>query len=73
MVGGFRVTVYTDDHAPAHVHVTRGGAQVRVYLTGKRALEQVAGRMNAADERQARRIVAEHRAELLALWRKYHR
>jgi len=72
VIEGFTLRVYTDDHQPAHVHVLRAGAEIRVYLRGRRAHEKVAGRMSASDTRRALRIVGEHREELLQLWRKYH-
>lgn len=34
VVEGFVIRVYSDDHAPAHVHVFRDGAELRVYLRG---------------------------------------
>jgi Domain of unknown function (DUF4160) len=70
---GFLIRVNSDDHVPAHVHVIRDGANYRVFLSGTRPPEAVAGRLKRSDVRRARRIVAEHRDELLAIWRKYHR
>jgi len=39
---GFVIRVYSDDHAPAHVHVFPDGAELRVYLRGSRTPEDVA-------------------------------
>jgi hypothetical protein len=72
VIEGFALRVYTDDHHPAHVHVFRAGAEIRVYLRGRRPYEKVAGRMSASDIRRALRIVGEHHEERLRLWRKYH-
>jgi Domain of unknown function (DUF4160) len=29
---GFRVVIYPNDHIPAHVHVLKGGGEVRIDL-----------------------------------------
>lgn len=29
---GFRVVIYPNDHVPAHVHVLKGGAEIRIDL-----------------------------------------
>lgn len=71
-VKGFTIRVYSDDHQPAHVHIFRGGAEIRVYLRGNREHESLAGHMGDADVRRALRIVDERHQELLALWKKYH-
>jgi hypothetical protein len=72
-IQGFTIAIRTDDHAPAHAHVIRYGANYRFYLLSDRKPEPVSGRMSAADVRRASRIIAENRAMLVALWRKYHR
>ncbi len=72
VVNGFVVRVFTDDHSPAHVHVFRGGAELRIYLRGSRLPEDVHGRMNAADRRRAMKIVAMHKQQLIIMWRRYH-
>jgi hypothetical protein len=70
---GFRIVIHTDDHEPAHVHVKRDGADLRVYLDAELPAERVFGRLKAVDERRALRIVEKHRATLLAVWKHYHR
>ena len=72
-IEGFIIAIRTDDHAPAHAHVIRNGANYRFYLSGKRKPEPVAGRMSVSDMRKAARIVQEHRDTLIAMWRRYHR
>jgi hypothetical protein len=69
---GFRIVVRTNDHAPAHAHVIRDGADLRVYLSGNRPAERVIGRMRHVDEQKAIRLVAKHRALLLVIWRRFH-
>jgi hypothetical protein len=72
VVKGFSLRVFSFDHMPAHVHVFRYGAELRIYLDTERIPERVAGRMTASDERRARRLVAEHREKLLSFWKAYH-
>src|SRR5208282_4115346 len=60
-VEGFSLRVFPFDHTPAHVHVFRYGAELRVYLETDRSPERVAGRMTASDVRRARRLVSEQR------------
>ncbi|MBV8581615.1 MAG: DUF4160 domain-containing protein [Candidatus Eremiobacteraeota bacterium] len=73
VVEGFTIRVYTDDHEPAHVHVFRDGAELRVYLHSSRPVESLGGQMKASDRHRAIELVAEHRGQLLAMWRRYHR
>lgn len=65
--------VYSDDHQPAHVHVFRGDAEIRVSLRGDRFPELLSGRMNAQDLRRALAVVAENREQLLEFWMRYHK
>jgi hypothetical protein len=71
-VNGFRIVIHTMDHEPAHVHVQRDGADLRVYLEIERA-EYAYGKMSRTDERNALKIVAQHRELLLASWIGIHR
>lgn len=71
--GGFRVVIYTDDHAPAHVHVLKDG-EVIVDLAGadgRPEIRQVTG-TTRADQGKSLRIVIEQQAYLLAKWREMH-
>lgn len=72
VVDSFTIRVYTDDHAPAHVHVFRDRAEIRVYLRGNRGHDRICGRMTASEERRALRIVDDYRSELLQMWERYH-
>ena len=69
-----RRLVYTRNehgHRP-HVHVFYAGAEV-VILIGRRAeVRENPGDMKIKDVRDAQVIVAEHRDELLKLWRRYN-
>jgi hypothetical protein len=71
--GGFRVAIYLNDHAPAHVHVI-GDGEARIDLSepdGATALVWAHG-MTRADLRRALAVVSEHRDALLARWREIH-
>jgi hypothetical protein len=73
-LGMFEVWVYTRNehgHRP-HVHVFYAGAEV-VILIGRRAeVRENPGDMKIKDVCDAQVIVAEHRDELLKLWRRYN-
>lgn len=72
--GGFRVVIYTDDHAPAHVHVFYGREELLVSLGSD--TEPVGVRTNRGMKPQrilkALRLVADHQALLLERWREIH-
>ena len=71
---GFVIRIYTDDHAPAHVHVIRAEHEVIIHLgevTTKPWVRENKG-MRQQAMREALRIVAEHQAELLDAWSHIH-
>lgn len=67
---GFAVRIYTDDHAPAHVHVIKDGKTAKINLMTL-ALIQHTG-MKANDLRRAQVLIAENRRDLLIAWSKIH-
>ncbi|MBE9129957.1 MULTISPECIES: DUF4160 domain-containing protein [unclassified Coleofasciculus] len=71
---GFAVRIYFNDHLPPHVHVFKGGGQVRISL-GSEAEEpelvQIEG-MSDKDAAKALAIVIEHQLELLKKWEEIH-
>lgn len=67
---GFRFMIYTDDHAPAHVHAWKDGAEARIAIEDIRILSHTG--MRTKDLVQAVRITEENREMFLAEWRKYH-
>ncbi|MCU1381736.1 MAG: hypothetical protein JWL71_433 [Acidobacteria bacterium] len=71
-VDGFDVVVLLPprEHGPAHVHVRKAGKEVVIVLSSL-AVRKVEG-MRSADVVTAVGIVADHSAELLNAWRKYH-
>jgi hypothetical protein len=69
-IHGWRVVIYPNDHAPAHVHVLGPGWLALVNLNGPQVREAI-----GCDERQANRIlrvIIEHSDVLLRAWRRFH-
>ena len=65
-VNGFNVVINTHDHMPRHVHVLRAGGVVIIEIeTGN--IVRVRN-MKAADVREAREIVEDNAAHLVAEW-----
>ncbi len=75
-IGGFSVRMYSPprEHGPPHVHVGHAGNEVVVLLGDSEhapTIRETIG-MSVADVSRALRIVAEHQALLLNLWRNFH-
>ncbi|NER22733.1 MAG: DUF4160 domain-containing protein [Symploca sp. SIO1B1] len=71
---GFAVRIYFNDHRPPHVHVFKGGGQVKISLgseTESTELVQVEG-MSDKDAAKALEIVSEHQLELVQRWEEIH-
>jgi hypothetical protein len=70
---GFRIVIYKDDHAPAHVHVIKDG-EVIINLVGKHGQPEVRQYYGStkSDVPKSLRIVAEQQALLLAKWKEIH-
>ena len=71
---GFVVRIYTDDHAPAHVHVVQAEHEVIINLgdaSTKPWVRENKG-MRRQVMREALQIVAEHQDDLLEAWRRIH-
>ena len=72
---GFYVRIRTNDHEPAHVHVSKVGGEARIALGlngGTPRLLTVSKEMNSRDAATALRLVIEHNEELLTQWREVH-
>jgi hypothetical protein len=67
------VVIFPNDHQPAHVHVI-GGEEAKIDLLGAGGLPRLvwAEGMSHGEVRLTMRIVAEHRAALLARWEEIH-
>ncbi len=70
---GFRVEIYVDDHAPAHVHVL-GDGEAKTNLLGSFGRPELiwAENMKRSDIRRAVRLVIEHQDRFLLRWRTMH-
>jgi hypothetical protein len=72
--GGFRVMIFLNDHAPAHVHVFDADGQVIINLGGEDEGPSVRENreMRIRNARRALRLVEDHQVVLLAEWRRWH-
>lgn len=64
---GFSFYFFSDDHPPAHVHVSSGDGVAVVELETGRVRHSVGG-IREKDVRRAVALVAEHRDELQRAW-----
>jgi hypothetical protein len=68
---GFEVRIYTFDHPPAHVHVWKAGAVLKIDLRTYEAVE-IVGAISDRDVKRAERLVAAHAVWLREEWRRIH-
>jgi len=68
---GFEVRIYTFDHPPAHVHVAKAGAIVRIELATGTATE-IVGTISDRDVKRAERLVSRHARHLQEAWTRIH-
>ena len=68
---GFEVRIYTFDHPPAHVHVAKAGAIVRIDLATHMVTE-IVGAISDRDVKRAEQLVARHAKRLKAEWTNIH-
>lgn len=72
---GFRVVIYPNDHVPAHVHVLKGGAEIRIDLGDEQVeptLMTVRGAISNKDVARALELVKKNQARCLEKWREIH-
>jgi len=69
-VEGFVIRIYLNDHAPAHIHVFKSGAEAVITLNPVILLR--VWRMKSGDAADAVRIVQENRPALLRSWKAIH-
>ncbi len=68
-VNGFVFSAYSEEgNEPAHVHVWKGGAKAKVWLTPVRVASSHLGK---SDLRRALSIIREHIDELIEAWRTF--
>lgn len=70
---GFRFVIYTQDHEPAHIHIT-GAGQAKINLTGKDALPELVYSIGITrtDLRRIMTEVSKEQARLLTEWERIH-
>jgi hypothetical protein len=68
---GFEVRIYTFDHPPPHVHVTKAGAIVRIDLA-THTVTEIVGAISDRDVKRAERLVAQYSKTLKKEWTKIH-
>ena len=70
---GFRIVIYTQDHEPAHVHVT-GPGRAKINLLGPDGRPEVVDvvGIKKSDMRRLLTEVTEHRDRLMQKWERIH-
>jgi len=71
---GFRIVIYTNDHAPAQVHIINSDGEAKFNLCGPSGAPELvwAIGMKRSSVRKAMRIVKANSAAYLEEWRKIH-
>jgi hypothetical protein len=67
--GGFRITMYFEDHNPPHFHVVSRTQEAMIEIT---TLTVMAGSMTPARLRRALAWARENRDLLISKWNEYH-
>ena len=67
---GFVIKIHFNDHAPAHVHVLKTGAEAIITLDPVMVLR--IWRMSRSDVAKATDIVNENNVNLLSAWKTIH-
>lgn len=70
-VDGYVIRIYPNDHAPAHVHVLKGGGMAIICITDRVSVREVF-KMKPNEVKQAIRIVEANREGYLRLWEEIH-
>ncbi|WP_312796642.1 DUF4160 domain-containing protein [Tianweitania sp.] len=72
-VFGFRIVIYTQDHEPAHVHVT-GPGQAKVNLLGPKGKPELIYSIGIGrpDMRRLMNEIAQRQTEFLHQWERIH-
>lgn len=71
-LNGRRVSIYSNDHAPAHVHIKMGSGKVVIYLDDQATVRQVDKSVKANDVKKAQEIIAAYLAFLREKWDEIH-
>jgi hypothetical protein len=68
--GGFRLLMFFQDENPPHVHIMGPDFAAKIRISNG---DLLAGDAPSKVVKQARRWIADHRAELLGLWDEFQR
>ncbi|MGQ0558580.1 MAG: DUF4160 domain-containing protein [Sphingosinicella sp.] len=68
---GYRFVIYTNDHAPAHLHLVGAGGEAKVEIADETRLVWNVG-IGKADLRRLLREVGDRRETLLEEWNRLH-
>jgi hypothetical protein len=72
VIDGFRIVIYTNDHAPAHVHAVRGDGEAKINIANERVALVSAFGLKKSEIKRAVRIVSANRQSLLQKWIEAH-
>lgn len=64
--------IFPNDHLPPHVHVFKGGAEVRIELVDEPIVLSVEGGIGNKDLVKALNLVVDRQCEFLEKWREIH-
>ncbi len=64
---GYDVRIYPDDHDPPHVHVWKGGRQVKIDLETMEVIS-MSNNFNSREIRQIVDLLREHESLLFEVW-----
>ena len=64
---GYDVRMYPGDHDPPHVHVWKGGRQVKIDLTSMEVISAT-HKFNSREIRQMVNLLREHERLLYSVW-----
>lgn len=67
---GYRFFFYSNDHAPIHVHVRRGGGEAVFDVEGEVYLREAVG-MKTRELQQAEELACEHRELIIRKWHEH--
>ena len=70
---GFRFMIFSNDHAPPHIHVFGRGGEAKISFIGvdETAVDWVVG-IGRQDMRRILAEVSEHRERMIAEWEQLH-
>ena len=71
-MNGFRIVIYTNDHAPAHVPAVRDDCEAKINVSSERVALVSAFGLKKSEIKRAVRIVSENRELRLQKWIETH-